>query len=83
MSKNKPKNVPAPIDVSMPSMGPDLEKVMVSRVEIYPLKRVTATHPPIYSKDCKGKSQGVKISPQIYPLEEIFYGTQDPRNLEP
>ena len=52
--------------------GSDFEKVMVSRVEIYPLRRVTVSHPAIYSKDCKGKSQGVKIPPQIYPLEEIF-----------
>ena len=54
-------------------MGPDFEKVMVSRVEIYPLQRVTASRPAIYSKDCKGKSQGMKIPPQIYPLEGNFF----------
>ena len=46
-------------------MGADFEKVMVSRVEIHPQQRVTASHPAIYSKDCKGKSQAVKILPQI------------------
>ena len=63
-------------------MGPDFEKVMVSRVEIYPLQRVTAWHPVIYCKVCKG----MKIPPQIYPLEGNFLwypGCQDPRNLEP
>ena len=54
-------------------MGPDFGKVMVSRVEIYPLQRVTALHPAIYSKDCKGKFQGMKIPPQIYLLEGNFF----------
>ena len=68
------------------NMGLDFEKVMVSWVEIYPLRRVTVSHPAIYSKDLKGKPQVTKIPPQIYPLEGIFLWyprSQDPRNLEP
>ena len=67
-------------------MGPDFEKIMVSRVEIYPLQRVTASHAAIYSKDCKGKFHCMKIPRQIYPLKGNFLwypGCQDPRNLEP
>ena len=67
-------------------MGPDFEKVMVSRVEIYPLRWVTVSHPTIYCKVSEGKSQVTKIPPQIYPLEVNFLwypGSQDPRNLVP
>ena len=35
-------------------MGPDLKKVMVTRVKIYPPQRVTAGHPANYYNDCKG-----------------------------